>query len=112
MAHKLWTRTHEDGSEEEVQLPAKWEICTTCEGEGKSSAYLGVIQPEDWDPEELEDYMRGVYDRRCEDCKGEGKTLEVDLDRMPTELRTAYEAYLEEEYQYRRICEAERRMGA
>lgn len=58
-------------------MALKWEICDSCEGDGKSSAYLGSFTrdefDEHFDAEEADDYFAGRYDRRCEDCDGSGK---------------------------------------
>ena len=61
-----------------MSRPGEWEICGHCRGAGKSSDYLGVIHPEDWEPEDLEDYVSGKYDRPCRKCSGTGK-LWIDL---------------------------------
>lgn len=77
--------TDEDG--EFHAYPTKWEICPHCRGEGKSSAYLGAFTADQMrdDPDFMEDYFAGNYDRTCEDCKGSGKVQEVDMDRMSKE---------------------------
>lgn len=72
----------DEGDEVVLDLPARWEICGDCEGEGKSSAYLGALTEDvraDWHPDELDDYLRGRYDRACECCKGSGRVLTPDL---------------------------------
>lgn len=51
----------------------KWAICPECEGDGSHAKHLGVINREDWDEEEFEDYMAGYYDRPCACCNGTGK---------------------------------------
>jgi len=63
-------------------MARNWVICPECGGEGKSSAHLGVINREDWDFEELEDYFDGAYDKACGFCDGSGKVLEGDLERI------------------------------
>jgi len=71
------------------KLPAVWEICHQCSGDGVSSAHLGAYSREEFDqafdPEEQEAYFRGDYDERCNSCKGFGKTLEIDLDKCTKE---------------------------
>jgi DnaJ-class molecular chaperone len=65
-------------------MSARWIICSRCQGEGVSSAYLGAITAEDWahdwDPEEQEAYIRGDYDRPCDRCNGEGKVRDEPPD--------------------------------
>lgn len=99
-----------------VELPATWEICQECDGEGASSAYLGAITEEDrqdWSEESWESYLAGGYDRPCECCKGSGKTLVVDVEALSAEQKPLYEAYLahEEDMEQDRIeCEYTMRM--
>jgi DnaJ-class molecular chaperone len=83
-------RENEEGEEVTDELPTRWAICSACEGEGKSSAYLGAITQEDrerdWSPEEFEGYMNGDYDKTCEACQGTGKVREVDEAVLPKAL--------------------------
>lgn len=103
----------------EVKLPTRWCICGTCRGNGKESAYLGAITSMDrepggaWeDPDDFEDYMRGGYDRTCQECQGSGKVLEVDTDLLsPSDLKE-WERQCQDDRDYERLCAAERRMGA
>ena len=96
----------DDGSE--IELPFKWEICSVCEGRGKSSAYLGAYTRDDMDeagPEFMEDYMAGNYDRACDACNGSGKVKVADRAKMTTAQRTEYDAQLKAEAD----CDAEER---
>ena len=73
----------DDGSE--IELPFKWEICSVCEGRGKSSAYLGAYTQDEMDqqgPEFFEDYIGGVYDRTCDACESTGKVKVADKARI------------------------------
>lgn len=119
-----WEYENDDGECQMVDIPAKWEICCECSGEGKSSAYLGAITQEDrdlhWSHDEFEDYMNGGYDRTCESCGGSGKVLVPDWDFMDCEIRIgsergkiykAYEDFLKFEAEYERECAMERMMG-
>jgi len=110
-----WTYENEEGEEIEVQIPARWEICDVCHGEGKHSLDIGMITADEWNQEwsyeEREDYMSGRYDRQCECCCGSGKVKVADLDSMDPELRKRYEEWEREEAEYEAICRAERRMG-
>lgn len=104
-----------DGDEEqEHDLPAIWCICSECEGEGKSSAYLGAFTGEEMrdDPDFFEDYRAGRYDRRCEACKGSGKSKRIDWSRVPKSLARKIRAQLREQAEDDAIARAERRMGA
>lgn len=67
--------------EQEHTLPARWAICDTCDGDGRHSRHLGAFTEEDLDqqdPDFLERYVGGDYDRTCESCHGTGKVLRVD----------------------------------
>lgn len=78
-----FTYTDHEGSETEITVPATWEICTDCRGNGGSSAYLGAFTREEWDEEGhewQEDYLAGHYDRPCEHCRGSGKVLVIDRE--------------------------------
>jgi hypothetical protein len=108
------TVTHEDGTFTDHQLPAKWEICHSCQGNGTSSAYLGAFTREDMDEmgdEFMEDYMRGAYDRACDECGGSGKVRVVDEERCPPELLKELRDQEEAEAEYQAMVAAERRMG-
>jgi len=73
-----------DGAEVTEALPARWEICHVCEGDGKHSRDIGAIteseRQNDWTPEEFDGYLAGAYDKTCDDCKGTGKALALDLN--------------------------------
>lgn len=68
-----------DGDEVEVDLPAKYEVCGTCEGNGThlnpsigQHAYSSEEFYESFDEEEQEQYFKrgGMYDVQCEECNG------------------------------------------
>lgn len=78
------TIAESDDSEKVVELPAEWVICDCCNGEGKSSAYLGAYTASEWAEQGEDfhrDYMEGFYDRACDSCKGTGKQLIPDIER-------------------------------
>ena len=75
------TMVDDEGLESEVMLPALWQICSYCQGAGKSSSHLGAFSSEDMaeqGPEFLEDYLAGVYDKPCDNCSGSGKVLVIN----------------------------------
>lgn len=82
MAVKTVTYDSPEGEELTIDLPARWAICSHCQGEGSSSAHLGAITAsewaEDWDQDDREAYLGGFYDQSCAHCQG-GKVLEVDI---------------------------------
>jgi hypothetical protein len=117
MARVLTLFCEETG--EEITLPTRWEICCTCEGDGTSSAYLGAITESDrepggtWeDPDDFREYMRGGYDRTCDECRGAGKVRVVDHDKLTPDQRRELAETIEAEREYEATVAAERRMGA
>ena len=109
----------DDGWEEEVFLPAEWEICDSCQGEGTTTRHIepdgGGFTSSEWseacydDPDFPEDYFRGVYDQPCPECNGSGKILVVDekaldektLERYENQRRFEAQIRAEEAYQRR-----------
>lgn len=106
----------EDGGE--IEIAAKTEPCGRCRGTGYhvNPAIDGNGLTSD-DMDELgddfrENYMSGIYDVRCEECKGEGFVLVADeTSCSPAEL-ALWEQHLQDESEYRQEIEMERRMGA
>ena len=115
-----WTIDDGTGDEPEVHdLPAKWQICRRCEGDGSCTPEgLMVITQEDredWSREEWEDFKAGKYDVPCPDCKSAGKVLEVDVGKFRGQDPALFERWRaseREDAEFRRVCAAERRMGA
>jgi DnaJ-class molecular chaperone len=100
----------------EIELPTKWAICGTCDGEGRHSQHLGAHTASEFDeafgtPEEKEDYFNGFYDKSCEDCDGTGKVKIVDDARLTDEQRAKLHAEVEDDHEYEAMVEAERRFG-
>lgn len=105
-----------DGEEEprNVQLPANWEICSTCRGNGGHSLRFGAITEEDrrlnWDDESFQDYMSGAYDETCQTCEGTGKVAVVDREACaPHPDLAAALAYKDEQERIDAEIEAEHR---
>lgn len=63
-----------DDDGDEVELPARFEVCSRCRGEGvhDNAAFSNGISLEDFaeDPEFKEDYLSGAYDVTCSECNG------------------------------------------
>lgn len=98
-----------------IELPTKWAICHACEGEGKSSAYLGEFTEErmdEMDDEFIEDYIEGRFDRPCDCCGGSGKIKEVDLAMMSPDDIKLYQEQEAERRADEREHAMELRMGA
>lgn len=67
------TYLNDDG--DEIELPAKYEVCPTCRGKGThvNPAIDGhglTREDFDEDPDFEEAYFRGDYNVPCEECKG------------------------------------------
>ncbi len=110
---KISDESAEDGARE-VQLPAVWEICDKCRGNGSHSLAIGAITADewngpDWSEEEKEDYLNGAYDQECEDCKGSGKVQIPDEDKCVTDDHKAALKSLQDDAEYEAECQAERR---
>lgn len=93
-----------DEDDNRIELPTKWVICGTCDGDGAHSRHLGAMTQSDideWDPDAFEDYKAGAYDRQCETCDGAGKVKVADTDRMNADqlARWHEETRAEEEYE-------------
>lgn len=104
--------TGEDG--DPIPLPYRFEICSVCDGHGKSSAYLGAYTADEMaeqGPDFREEYMAGAYDRTCDECRGDGKVMVADRSRMTAAQIKAYDEELDDEAEWRAEVEAERRMG-
>ena len=104
----------EEGLEIEIVVKAHAEVCTDCNGKGKTDhpAFANGITSEewehDWDEDSREGYLEGRYDVTCTSCKGKRVVLEAD-ESDPNYAKLV--AWWEEESAYRRECEMERRMG-
>jgi hypothetical protein len=104
----------EDG--EPIALPARWEICHRCEGNGTHvNPAVDGWDPTDWDANDedfRENYFAGVYDIRCDQCAGSGKVQVPDPARLTPAQQEAWEAWQRDEAEYHAIVAMERRMGA
>ncbi len=90
-----FTVTQEDDEgefEQDVTVPAKYEVCATCEGRGKhvnpaidSHGISGDEFAED--PDFRDDYFSGAYDVDCYECRGRSTVLVADPDRMNDEQK-------------------------
>lgn len=117
------TFDHEAGTQIEVELPAKFEVCSRCDGEGKHTNPAidgnGISREQfDEDPDFEEAYRSGRYDVQCERCAGKRVELVVDAAACKRQ-GLGMEKALKDYFRYRRemrevdaIYESERRMGA
>lgn len=121
MAKITFETLDEETNEVEIELPAKYEVCGRCDGEGKhvNPAVDGNgISREDFDqdPDFEEAYRGGLYDVTCERCGGKRVSLVVDVQECKRQgLERELAAYREHRRELREvdaISESERRMGA
>jgi DnaJ-class molecular chaperone len=108
----------ETGDNVEIELPAAWEICHRCDGDGKHDhpAFSnGITSDEwngpDWDDESRESYLRGAYDVQCSVCNGSGKILVVDEDKLTPAQRDTWEKHLRSEAASRAEQRSNERFG-
>ena len=102
--------------EMEIDIPAKFELCNTCEGKGKMvnpSIDSHGLSAEDFDddPDFRENYFSGMYDIPCNECGGRRVSAEPDYERMPKDLAEQVESFIVDYYQYESCCRKEREMG-
>jgi len=102
--------------DETIRLKCKWAICDTCGGDGThvdpGIDCCGITDWGDDGGEFREAYASGAYDQTCNECGGSGKVPIVDKRNNKKEDIEAYDAYIQEEYDYAREVAAERSMGA
>ncbi len=111
----------DDGNEVVTNVPARWEVCSECDGNG--SHLCDSLRGQAFTPEEMyededfaEGYFGGRYDVKCNVCMGRTTTLEINYDAQMTDEQKAAIKYEEERNQanYEDECtmRAERAMGA
>lgn len=106
--------------EEEVTIPIRLEVCSTCCGRGK------IVNPSvdgdgwtrhdfDEDPDFEEAYFRGDYDIRCTTCYGANVEGVPDEGRMNPEQKAAWATYCQNQHDRHMSyleSQAEKRFGA
>lgn len=104
----------------QLELPARYDVCGRCEGKGThwhEALSNGITQEDrdrDWDDDSWEWLMNGGMDVQCSECKGlRVVPVPVDVVSSPEAQRALalYTAWMDDERDYRAMCEAERRMG-
>ncbi len=99
-------------------VPGKWAICGCCHGNGSHAHAVdgnGLSSEMEQDPEFMEEYLQGAYDKSCEVCGGDGKVIIPDEERFNQDhkfLMEAWNTHCEEMAQIDAIVAAERAMGA
>lgn len=95
---------------QEVELPARYVVCPRCEGSGihDHPAFSNGIGAEEWNEDEdfRRDYMAGVYDVKCEECKGNRVVAEPVMESL-----TIHQClWLQAHDDYKRVVAEEKRM--
>jgi len=104
-------------------LPARMMICGRCEGKGTHTNPsidgngISAEEMHELGDDFKEDYMAGVYDITCTQCKGEKvmKCIDdaaIEPDSAAAELATVIEEYWQGKWEMEAEVAAERRMGA
>ena len=97
------------------RLPLSNELCSVCNGEGRSSAHLGSFTPADLieaGEEFCSDYADGMYDRRCGECEGNRVVKVVDEVSLTPAEAEYVTSWMQEVYSDLAVEAQERRMGA
>jgi hypothetical protein len=99
-----------------VVFPAKYEICSVCEGKGRyvnPNIDRNGLDSSEMDDEFMEDYINGVYDITCRRCGGDRVTLEIweqIITRSPElEIYNLYRSELHEAWETRNEIEHDMR---
>lgn len=103
--------------DEEIELPAHYQVCDVCEGTGKHcnpsiDSHGLTYEDFDEDPDFAESYFSGRYDVTCYQCKGRRVYPEVCENLLTKQQAKVLEDYLTELRSMRMIEEYERRYGA
>jgi len=106
----------ETGEGEDIIIPAKYEVCNTCEGKGSHvnpSIDSHGLSREDFDddPDFKENYFSGMYDVACNECKGRRVSPIPDNERMDEKLKKYVEDFISDHFSYQYECYRERMMG-
>jgi hypothetical protein len=106
----------DDADEGPLEVPAVFEVCSTCEGQGKHvnpaiDAHGLSAEDFDEDPDFEEAYFSGMYDVRCAECGGR-RVVPVVAENCDPVLKAKAEKWEQDHWDYQAECEAERRMGA
>lgn len=106
----------DEGDDIELELPAKYEVCSLCNGKGSHvnpSIDAHGLSREDLaeDPSFADDYLSGMYDETCYECGGRRVQPVVDEKHADKETLKRFQDRARSEADYIRECEYERRMG-
>lgn len=101
----------------DYEVPTMREVCGRCDGNGSiTNPSIGAITGEEWanewDEDERDMYMKGVYDVQCPDCKGRNVVDVPNPDAIQNPIvKQAVLDHLDAEASYASECAHERKMG-
>ena len=87
---------NENEDYENYEFPAKYAVCDHCNGNGThvnpNIDGNGITSDEmaELGPDFREDYLSGVYDVICGECKGKRVVLEIDTERLTKDDEKAF----------------------
>ena len=119
---KTWLATtivyDDNGEEKEEQIPFKYTICNTCNGTGyyvnPNIDSHGITQEEgseEWGDSDRQNYLEGLYDVPCRNCDGQRVVAIIDKTRATEKQINLVNEKIQEEHDYARLVESERRFG-
>ncbi len=88
-----------NGEEIEHAMPARFEVCPTCQGRGThvnraiDGNGITASEMEELGDDFREDYMSGMYDVTCEECRGRNVVAVADPERASPEVKAAWAQY-------------------
>jgi hypothetical protein len=106
----------DEGDEQVITFPARFEVCELCDGRGSHVAPgvdAGGITAEDMydDPDFAEDYFGGAYDVPCYRCGGKRVEPVVVEERLSRDQMAILRKIMEDCYDERRERSAEMEWG-
>lgn len=104
----------DEGEEVTLRLPSNKKVCGRCHGEGTHDCWEGGMTGDEMaeqGPEFFEDYMSGVYSRKCTECNGLRVVDVVDRSRAKKSDLKLYDDAQEEQRNYEAARQSEIRMG-
>jgi len=115
--HILFEEEGEDGVITVHWLKTKWEVCPTCNGNGRhvnaAIDCCGLTREDfDQDPGFETEYFNGTYDVTCNECGGRRVVPVIDEDNNDKKLVLAYQQHRTDLYNDARESASERAMGA
>lgn len=101
----------------EKEVESKRIVCDRCNGDGThvnpniDGNGITADEMDELGEDFRENYIKGFYDIKCLDCKGERVLDVVDVDLLSIEDKKAYWEYIDEVNAAKAEAEYERRMG-